>query len=606
MTQSLELKSDTKESIAPFSSESSSNSITPVQSNPTLSESTIPLDAQVQVIPPSSQIHSSDTPEIEVEPLEQLQRYGQEGRGRGQRKKDQVTSVSQLTDVQPTDWAFQALQSLVERYGCIAGYPDSTYKGNRALTRYEFAAGVNACLERMTELIDAATSDAVTREDLAVLQRLMEEFAAELAAIRGRVTALEARTAELEANQFSTTSKLVGEAIFGLADVFGADDEDFNTVLQYRLTLSLLTSFTGKDLLLTTLRTGNATAPGLQGSRFGLNLPGTEVDGIPVFGNVNVPSAESTLTSQFGAVFDDEINLVKLTYQFPIGSRLRMYVAATNETHDSIMPTLNPYFDDGDGGNGAITAFGQRSPIYRFGGGGPGIGLNYALTRDLTLSGTYLTSFINGAADSGDGQGLFNSSYSAMGQITWKPSPAFGIGATYSNSYFTPGRFGFNNLGLALTGTAEANTLAGQTLLVGDIFLDGEGVIANSYGVQAFFQPSPRFVITGWFSAHYARLIGEGEGQILNYALNFGFPDLFKEGNFLGLVVGAEPYLTDYDDGDPGEFDVDVPWHVEAYYRFQLNPNISVTPGVVWLAAPNQDADNGDDFVGVLRGTFQF
>ncbi len=58
----------------------------------------------------------------------------------------QVTSVSQLSDVQPTDWAFQALQSLVERYGCIAGYPDGTFRGNRALTRYEFAAGLNACL----------------------------------------------------------------------------------------------------------------------------------------------------------------------------------------------------------------------------------------------------------------------------------------------------------------------------------------------------------------------------------------------------------------------------------------------------------------------------
>ncbi|MBE9033364.1 S-layer homology domain-containing protein, partial [filamentous cyanobacterium LEGE 11480] len=39
-----------------------------------------------------------------------------------------VTSVSQLSDVRPTDWAFQALQSLVERYGCIAGYPDKTYR----------------------------------------------------------------------------------------------------------------------------------------------------------------------------------------------------------------------------------------------------------------------------------------------------------------------------------------------------------------------------------------------------------------------------------------------------------------------------------------------
>ncbi|MEJ6481734.1 iron uptake porin, partial [Nostoc punctiforme UO1] len=122
----------------------------------------------------------------------------------------QVTSVSQLKDVQPNDWAFQALQSLVERYGCIAGYPDSTYRGNRALTRYEFAAGVNACLDRVNELITTATSDLVTREDLATLQKLQSEFAPELATLRGRVDSLEARTGELEANQFSRTTKLSG------------------------------------------------------------------------------------------------------------------------------------------------------------------------------------------------------------------------------------------------------------------------------------------------------------------------------------------------------------------------------------------------------------
>ena len=84
----------------------------------------------------------------------------------------QVNSVSQLSDVQPTDWAFQALQSLVERYGCITGYPNQTYRGNRALTRYEFAAGLNACLDRVNELIATATADLVTREDLAILQKL--------------------------------------------------------------------------------------------------------------------------------------------------------------------------------------------------------------------------------------------------------------------------------------------------------------------------------------------------------------------------------------------------------------------------------------------------
>ncbi|MGF1574565.1 MAG: iron uptake porin, partial [Cyanophyceae cyanobacterium] len=89
-----------------------------------------------------------------------------------------VTAISELSDVQPTDWAFQALQSLVERYGCIAGYPDRTYRGNRAMTRFEFAAGMNACLDRINELIAAGLADKVSREDLATLQRLQEEFAA--------------------------------------------------------------------------------------------------------------------------------------------------------------------------------------------------------------------------------------------------------------------------------------------------------------------------------------------------------------------------------------------------------------------------------------------
>ena len=50
---------------------------------------------------------------------------------------DQVTSVTQFSDVYPTDWAYQALANLVETYGCVAGYPNGTFRGNRAMTRFE-------------------------------------------------------------------------------------------------------------------------------------------------------------------------------------------------------------------------------------------------------------------------------------------------------------------------------------------------------------------------------------------------------------------------------------------------------------------------------------
>ncbi|MCX7596792.1 MAG: iron uptake porin, partial [Fischerella sp.] len=189
----------------------------------------------------------------------------------------QVTSVSQLRDVQPTDWAFAALQSLVERYGCIAGYPDGTYRGDRPITRYEFAAGLNACLDRVNEFIATATDDFVIRADLTTLQKLQQEFAAELAILRRRVDKLEVRAAEIEANPFSGTTKLNGLTIVGMqgrtgnrADVKPRDgkkdtyDRGTNTHLIYYQQLYLTSQFSPSSYLFT----GLAAADGTTNPRF--------------------------------------------------------------------------------------------------------------------------------------------------------------------------------------------------------------------------------------------------------------------------------------------------------------------------------------------------
>ena len=73
----------------------------------------------------------------------------------------QITNVQQLRDVSPTDWAYEALRSLVDRYGCISGFPNQTYRGSQPLSRYEFAAGLNSCLNQIERLI--ASSDATPR-----------------------------------------------------------------------------------------------------------------------------------------------------------------------------------------------------------------------------------------------------------------------------------------------------------------------------------------------------------------------------------------------------------------------------------------------------------
>ena len=47
--------------------------------------------------------------------LEQINQYNNEEAG----NLGQVNNVSQLADVQPGDWAYEALRSLVERYGAM-------------------------------------------------------------------------------------------------------------------------------------------------------------------------------------------------------------------------------------------------------------------------------------------------------------------------------------------------------------------------------------------------------------------------------------------------------------------------------------------------------
>ncbi|MBD2527710.1 iron uptake porin [Nostoc sp. FACHB-133] len=511
--------------------------------------------------------------------IDQVNRYSNEGNQNN--SQSQVTSVSQFSDVQPTDWAFQALQSLVERYGCIAGYPNATYRGNRALTRYEFAAGLNACLDRVNELIATATADLVTKQDLATLQRLQEEFSAELATLRGRVDSLEARTAELEANQFSTTTKLVGEAIFAVTDVFGGNTGDNNnTVFQDRVRLDLQTSFTGRDVLHTRLAAGNATAF-------------TQFDNAG--GAIN--TAEGTQTFEVGSTGNNAVRIDRLTYEVPVGPA-NVYLAASGGRHSHYAAVNNPYFfDNTDGGNGALSTFASESPIYRI-GGGAGIALNLPLGRGQGLLGNssitagYLASQANDPALS---SGLTNGDYAALGQLNFSVGDRLALAATYVHGYSAGGAL-FNSGSttdgdIVAVGTGQANTLLGAGS-------------SNSYGVSAAFRPSDKLSVSGFVSYHDVTGFGVGDDyEAWSYGLGVALPDFGKKGNVLGIFAGAEPYSFNRTGVAAGN---DIPYHFEGFYKYRVSDNISITPGVIWLTSPGQNSANDDAIIGTLRTTFTF
>jgi len=536
--------------------------------------------AQPQQISQSSA--PSAQPQAESNVLEQINEYSTEGSG-SEDAVGQVTSVSQLSDVRPTDWAFQALQSLVERYGCIAGYPDGTFRGNRAMTRYEFAAGLNACLDKVSQFIQGSRNR-VMREDLASMQRLQEEFAAELATLRGRVDVLEARASELEANQFSTTTKLNGEVIFGLTGIARGDDAegreaDKTTAFGSRVRLNFDTSFSGKDLLRTRLQV--------------LNLGS--------FSTENTKTAEGELRFNAGpfAEASNTVGLDALLYQFPLGKNTTVILEANAGAADDFANTGNPYFD-GDGSYGALSNFGTRNPIYYL-TAGSGIALRHQFGKKLELSLGYLA---GNAASPTPGNGLFNGSYGGLAQLTFKPSDSMVLGLTYVNSYnFVTG-----------TGSNASNFPA----RLGSFGLDSDSnlpVSSNSYGAQASWLLNRGFAIGGWAGYTNQRILSNlatptgsvqrGDQKIWNWAVTLAFPDLLKEGNVAGILVGMEPRVTSSTNRTLPE-DKDTSLHVEGFYQFKLSDNISITPGLIWLTAPDHNKNNSDLLIGVVRTTFTF
>ncbi|MEI6430373.1 MAG: iron uptake porin, partial [Pseudanabaena sp. ELA607] len=323
-----------------------------------------------------------------------------------------VTSVSQLSDVKPNDWAFTSLQSLVERYGCIAGYSDRTFLGKQALSRYEFAAGLNACLDKINEIISAGLADKVSKDDLASLKKLQEEFASELVTLRGRVDTVDAKVAKVESQKFSTTTKLNASIIFTIADTWGGfgtgtalqnpqpTKDASNTTFSYRARLNFDTSFTGKDLLRLRLQAGN-------NPNLGSNNPATSPT------NTNMARLSSASNT------DNFFQMDKFYYRFRIGNRATAYVGLVKLDPDDIADTLNPNFEGSE--KGALSRFGRYDPLVFRGPSGAGIGFSYKILPEFAIAASYLANSDTSSNATGQA-GLFSGGYIANLQIVYAPN----------------------------------------------------------------------------------------------------------------------------------------------------------------------------------------
>lgn len=498
----------------------------------------------------------------------------------------QVTSVSQFSDVQPTDWAFGALQSLVERYGCLAGYPDGTFRGNRALSRYEFAVALNSCLSQINELLGDNLSNFVTQEELIVLEKLQTDFAAELATLRGRIDTLEARTITLETQQFSPTTKLNAQIITALSDSFGnrvgGDDDESQAYFADRGRLNFESSFTGNDLLRVRLEFGNF-----------INADGTS--------KIGAATGTGMTRLNFDTNSDNTFSVPHVRYYFPVSDSLSMVIGFTGIGYTDITTTVTPP-TIADDGNGIPSLYGSYNPLFRRGGGG--VAANWQVSKNLILTVGYLAENPGSPTPK---NGFFNGGYNTLAQLVYAGEKG-AIGVAYSHGY-SPG--GTVNL-TGGTGSVLAISPFGDTIATSNQILSTQG----------FYRFSDNFQVHGWVGYIWANAENSGLSNISNSqggtdslfvnsgdnakawygAIGVSFPDVGGEGNLPGILVGIPPYVSSSD----VRTDPDNAYHLETFYRWRVNDNISVTPGFWVIFNPENNRKNDTQYVGVVRATFDF
>ena len=526
---------------------------------------------------------------------------------------EQVTSITQFSDVYPTDWAYQALSNLVERYGCVAGYPNGTFRGNRAMTRYEAAALLNACLDRITEVTDE-------------LRRLIKEFETELAIIRGRVDGLEARVGELEATQFSTTTKLKGTThwVFGGTNYYGkgirriysdkngrteyskgikqacggpfkfskggkpkpqncagrfggyvgsskARAEAGATSFSYDLRLHLETSFTGKDLLMTRIRSGNMNNP------YGGNGP------------------VGLISQEYGVNTGNKLVIDRLFYKFPIGESFTA-VAGPRVRMDNMLPVW-PSAYPSDMTMDFFTYAGAPGVYNLALGAGAGI---WWENDGFSVSTSYLSQDGNKGNPEEGGIMTDGAGASATTQVAYS-GDGWGIagGYTYASGYKGGGAlYGGNGTPSAVLVSSAGNS--------------------NSYSVSAWWTPMDSSWIpsisTGWGMTSVDKSKGYFKSATTqSWYVGLQWADVFVEGNDFGMAVGQPTFVTDIDYRDyyrKSDFVADGQYAFEWWYKFQVTDNITVTPAVYYLSKPYGDVKRSDDAMSALGGlvktTFKF
>lgn len=522
----------------------------------------------------------------------------------------QVNSVDQLSDVSPTDWSRSALDSLTTLYNCIQGYPDGTFRGNQAVSRNELAVALDACLESLSDRTASA-------DELAATKARLEEILTLANSLKDVVDSVESRTDTLEAQQFSTTTKLQGQVVLapqfgvttqtpaivprpttgpevpnpvvnpaarGLPGIEAPDLGESRGTAIARVRLSFNTSFSGKDLLNTVLETGNGGQDFF--SAAGLNGPANSFPVPPGIGTNNRPPLVDLGTIDYAGV-EREVRLYRLAYTFEPLSDVSLTVGSNIYPSDFI--DFNSYANDE--AQDFSSGFFINNPLIVTntvdGPGGAGVAVDWGINQQLSLRGLFIAA--SPTNPTGEDDGLFSAPF----QISTELEYGDNFGRNDRNNYAVR---------LQYTRSAARNSAVVQNV----VGLNAEATfgrfgVFGRYGISI----NPRQGGDGLPNAGLFEFVPgvDNKANIQTWMAGAGYKDLVFDGSLLAVAVG-QPFNvnTALENYSPQT-------NFELFYRFPVNENLTLTPTLMYITNPlNLDVADADNSIlqGLLRATFSF
>lgn len=458
----------------------------------------------------------------------------------------QVTSVNQLVDVQPTDWAYQVVRSLVERYGIIAGYLDGRFRGNQPLTRYEFAAVIDATLAELERRFVSNPTLETLREDFRTLQRLQAFYSSAVGEVGDRVSRLDTLVPQLEAQTFSTTTQLQGQTVIALTDGSNA-----RSTIVSRTRLNLITSFTGTDQLVSQLELGNNGSDAINAAQErGQNLFGT--NGVLVDGG----------GLDYGD-YSPDVQLSRLYYTFRAGADLAVTIAPRLLPSDFVDRNA---FADNSAKNFNSSFFANnplivQNPIDRPGGAGAALVWQVG-SLPLTLRAVYAAA---DGANPGNDRGLFGDRRQGIVEAEYAFSKAI---------------------------TARLQYTSGEI----------NGIDLEGVGVNLEWRISPQIGVFGRYGMADYEGFNSVLGQDLDltpktWAIGIVALDVVIPGTVAGFAVG-QPFVEE-------ALGNATQTNFELFYNLPFTDNISITPSIMLVVNPDNQLQQ-DIWQWVIRSVFLF